>query len=82
MSTKVKGTHFCNLEGLTFQQLITDTINRELSEENGFYSESIAPIADKVKTKVIGLARLLDRGGKPDFFGITYIDVKAEVFSA
>lgn len=78
MSTKVKGTHFCNLEGLTFQQLITDTINRELSEENGFYSESIAPIADKVKTKVIGLARLLDRGGKPDFFGITYIDVKAE----
>lgn len=29
-----------------------------------------------MKSKVIGFARLLERGGKPDFFRITYIDAK------
>ena len=78
LTTRIRGSHFCNLEGLTFQQLIIDTINRELAEENGFYSKSIIPLGDKVKTKVIGLARLLDRGAKPDFFGVTYIDGEAK----
>ena len=30
-----------------------------------------------MRTRVIGFARLLDRGAKPDFFGVTYIDAKA-----
>ena len=76
-ATRVKGIQFCNLEGLTFQQLIIDTINRELSEENRFYAKNIISIGDKVKAKVIGLARLLNRGAKPDFFEITYIDANA-----
>lgn len=55
----------------TFQELVKITMERELREECGLLHKNV-----KMKSKVIGFARLLERGGKPDFFGITYIDIK------
>lgn len=54
----------------TIQDLVGMAMERELREECGLKNRKI-----KMKTKVIGFARLLERGGKPDFFGITYVDV-------
>lgn len=55
----------------TFQELVKITMERELREECGLLFKNV-----KMKSKVIGFARLLERGGKPDFFGITYINIK------
>jgi hypothetical protein len=55
----------------TFQELVKITLERELREECGLLHKNV-----KMKSIVIGFARLLERGGKPDFFGITYIDIK------
>ncbi len=51
-----------------FVELITDAINRELREECG--------ISDKISinTILIGYARYLNRGGLPQFFGISYVN--------
>ena len=77
LQAKMKGYPFCKLEGPTFQQLIIDTINRELFEENGFDKSLRYSEGELVTTKVIGFARVLDRGAKPDFFGVTYLKAKA-----
>lgn len=55
----------------TFQELVKITMERELREECGLLFKNV-----KMKSKVIGFARLLERGGKPDFFGITYLNIK------
>ena len=43
-------------------------MEREFREENNYVK------AKKMKTTIVGYVRLLERGGKPDFFGISYID--------
>ncbi len=58
-----------NADERTFQELVKITMERELREECGLIGKRV-----KVNSKVIGFARLLERGGKPDFFGITYVD--------
>ncbi len=77
LQTRMNASPFRKAERPTFQQLIIDTIHRELSEENGFDGNGGVTGGKGMRTRVIGFARLLDRGAKPDFFGVTYIDAKA-----
>lgn len=55
-----------------FQDLAIITMERELCEEC-----NIEKYKKHLYSKVIGYSRLLERGGKPDFFGITYIDINS-----
>ena len=50
----------------TLQQFLIKGIERELHEE------SSAGFAIK-ETKLIGYGRIIERGTKPEFFGITYL---------
>lgn len=57
-----------------FQNFITNAMERELIEECGLTGDT-----DRlVKTHLIGFARLLNRGGKPEFFGVSFLDVPFE----
>ena len=51
-----------------FSSLVINAMEREFREENNYVK------AKKMKTTIVGYVRLLERGGKPDFFGISYID--------
>lgn len=51
-----------------FADFITYAMERELMEESHLKKEHI------IKTCVCGYIRILDRGGKPDFFGITFLN--------
>ncbi len=52
-----------------FNSLLINAMEREFSEEN-----NCSPEKDSIKTILIGYCRLIERGGKPDFFGITRIN--------
>ena len=56
----------------TFGDIIVKGMNRELSEECNI------PYSSIIDTKLIGYGRLLNRGGKPEFFGITRVNLAAE----
>ncbi|MGH3544427.1 MAG: hypothetical protein ACRDPW_00610, partial [Mycobacteriales bacterium] len=51
--------------GASLQQLVIVGMERELSEECGIEPDEIAG------TRVVGYARWLERGAKPEFFGVT-----------
>lgn len=54
-----------DLKGKTnFHELLTCAMERELSEE--------CNVNQKLNTSIIGYVRLLERGGKPDFFGLSF----------
>jgi 8-oxo-dGTP pyrophosphatase MutT (NUDIX family) len=55
----------------TLQGLMTRSMERELLEETGLEPYR----SDLVETKLLGYARLWERGGKPDFFGISLLKV-------
>lgn len=55
-----------------FADFITYAMERELMEESHLKKEHI------IKTCVCGYIRILDRGGKPDFFGITFLNCNEE----
>jgi len=55
---------------MDFNSLIIKAMEREFCEENYYSCES----KNKIRTIIIGYVRLLERGGKPDFFGISFID--------
>lgn len=55
----------------SLQELVAFAAERELREECAI------PESVDIRTYVIGYARLLERGGKPDFFCISFIDVCA-----
>ena len=55
----------------TFQSFITSAMKRELLEECALINDA----DDVVKTRLIGFARLLNRGGKPEFFGVSFLNV-------
>lgn len=55
----------------TLQELMIRSMERELLEETGLEPYR----TDLVETKLLGYARLLERGGKPDFFGISLLKV-------
>ena len=53
-----------------FNSLIINAMEREFCEESHYCLDK----KDKMTSVIIGYARLLERGGKPDFFGISFID--------
>lgn len=56
---------------LCFNQILTYAMEREFCEECN-YSLSLA--GTRMKSALIGYVRLLERGGKPDYFGLSYLD--------
>jgi 8-oxo-dGTP pyrophosphatase MutT (NUDIX family) len=59
----------------TLQDLVRRGMERELREETGIRPEEI------LRTTVIGFARWLERGAKPEFFGMTELTATAEEVS-
>lgn len=62
--------------GSSFQGVLTHGMERELCEESG------VNVSDVLKTRVIGFGRWLERGAKPEFFGITRLKISARDVSA
>ena len=60
-----------------FKSLIINAMEREFCEENNYKIDR----RNKIKTIIIGYVRLLERGGKPDFFGISFIDEYSHKFN-
>ncbi len=52
----------------TLHQVLIRGMERELCEECNYNRPN------RINSRLIGYVRLLERGGKPDFFGISYID--------
>ncbi|MBR5793219.1 MAG: hypothetical protein IKY28_00960 [Anaerotignum sp.] len=62
-------SEFTDIQGCTtLNEVLIKGMERELIEELNF------PTNTSLHTILLGYVRLLERGGKPDFFGITYID--------
>jgi hypothetical protein len=57
-----------------FQSFITRAMERELIEECGINNM----MNGLIKTHLIGFARHLNRGGKPEFFGVSFINVPSD----
>ncbi|MBJ8349727.1 hypothetical protein [Streptococcus zalophi] len=53
----------------SFNDIIINAMEREFLEEWGLSSKNL-----KLKTKIIGYARLIERGGKPDYFGLSFVN--------
>jgi hypothetical protein len=58
--------------GETLQDIVRRGMQRELCEETGIRPEEIR------YTTVVGFARWLERGAKPEFFGVTQLSTTAE----
>lgn len=56
--------------------LLTKTMEREFREENNCGQLQCS----SMQTLVLGYCRLLERGGKPDFFGVTFLDENHHYF--
>lgn len=61
---------------MTLQQVVIDAAERELREECGLAGSV------EMESHVIGYAKLLERGGKPDFFCITRVAARREELDA
>jgi hypothetical protein len=57
----------------SLQDLLAYGMEREMCEETGVNSTSI------VETRVVGFGRWLERGAKPEFFGLTRLNIPAAV---
>lgn len=70
MPTGSGSCDWSDMRGSSFIDTIVYAMKRELWEENG--SKRISPTAEDIgQTKVLGFFRWLQRGGKPEFVGIT-----------
>ncbi|GAB3573012.1 hypothetical protein GCM10027445_31490 [Amycolatopsis endophytica] len=58
-----------DLGGDDLHEIVRAGMERELCEETGLRRNEI------VRTTVVGFARWMDRGGKPEFFGLTELSV-------
>ena len=54
-----------------FKNILINAMMREFCEECNY---KLKTARAKMRTRIIGYVRLLERGGKPDYFGISYID--------
>ena len=54
-----------------FRNILAYAMMREFCEECNYLLQRAK---QKMQTRIIGYVRLLERGGKPDYFGISYID--------
>lgn len=61
---------------LSFNEVLQYAMEREFCEECNYQLNSSKK---KMSTLIIGYARLLERGGKPDYFGISYLDEEISV---
>lgn len=64
----------CDKEGaqpLCFNQILTYAMEREFCEECNY---SLSHAQTCMRSALIGYVRLLERGGKPDYFGLSYLD--------
>jgi len=59
----------------TLQEIVIRGMERELCEETGVSTDLI------VGTKVVGFGRWLERGAKPEFFGLTHLNISAQEMS-
>jgi hypothetical protein len=64
-----------NSADITFQDVLITAMIREFCEECNYPLEKGFTL---LRTQLIGYARLLERGGKPDYFGVSYIDDDSE----
>jgi hypothetical protein len=66
-------------EAETLQDVALSALERELLEETG-----LDPFKrdELVRSKLIGYARVLERGGKPDFFGVSLMNVPFHAISS
>jgi 8-oxo-dGTP pyrophosphatase MutT (NUDIX family) len=56
----------------TLQDIVRRGMERELQEETGIRQDEV------LRTKVIGFARWLERGAKPEFFGVTELSATTD----
>ncbi len=56
---------------LTFNEILTYAMTREFCEECNY---SLKRAKKTLKNSLTGYVRLIERGGKPDYFGIGYLD--------
>lgn len=65
------------------REILTRAAIRELSEETGLkgFLKTKAKEKDIIKSEIIGMYRNLERGGKPDFCLVTYIDATTDEVS-
>jgi len=61
-------------QGDSLQRLLIRAMERELFEETGIQA------SDVEQTKVIGFGRWLERGAKPEFYGVTRLSITAREF--
>ncbi len=61
---------------VSFNDIIKFAMTREFCEECGY---SLEDSKNKMKTHLLGYARLIERGGKPDYFGFSFLDEDSEV---
>jgi len=64
---------YCDLEETNgdFRKFVIKVAERELLEECGLLGDPKV----KVKTILIGFARLMNRAGKPEFFGVSFMNI-------
>ena len=61
----------------TFNELLIKGLERELCEEC-YINKCKDKDKIKIDTEIFGYGRFLHRGGKPEFFGISYVEMEAE----
>lgn len=61
---------------VSFNDIIKFAMTREFCEECGY---SLEDSKSKLKTHLLGYVRLIERGGKPDYFGFSFLDEDSEV---
>lgn len=61
---------------LTFNEILEFAMVREFCEECAY---DLKNSMKTMKTRIIGYTRLIERGGKPDYFGLSYIDEDSAV---
>lgn len=59
---------------LSLQQMLARALTQRLCEETGYAHP------ERIRTAVVGYARLLPRGGKPEFLGIMTVEERLEDF--
>lgn len=59
------------IDKIDFREILAYAMEREFCEECNYL---LTRAKQNMHTRIIGYARLLERGGKPDYFGISYID--------
>ena len=61
---------------VSFNDVLKFAMTREFCEECGY---SLENTKDKMKTYLIGYVRLIERGGKPDYFGFSTLNESSDV---